>query len=100
MHKIATEIGNGSLGGSAMLIDAECHERCTSLPTNVLALNRQTSRPDLVLTAGFHGHLKLMPRRLRSDPHVTFHLIEVGYTLTFRVHAHVQALLSGQSGAA
>ena len=92
-NKIATEIGNGSLGGSAMLMDAECHERYTSLPTSILALNKQTSRPDLVLTAGFHGDLDLMPRRLRSDPHVTLHLIEVGYTSDFRVHAHVQAKL-------
>ena len=53
VHKIAMEIGMGSYGGSALLTDAECHERYDSFPSSVLSLNRQTSRPDLVLAAGF-----------------------------------------------
>ena len=50
---------------SAILVDAEWHERYVSFPngtdTSVLLLHRQTSRPDIALVADFQGDTELKP---------------------------------------
>ena len=97
VNVIAAGIRQGAFAGHQMFVDAECHERYSSFPRTVLPLYQQTSRPDIVLIvgSGIGGLDSYIPVARRRDS--VLHLVEVGYTMDFRVHEHMAVKIQQHS---
>ena len=90
VHSLAEIISEGAFTDFALLSDAECHSRYTSLPRGMLPVSMQTSRPDIVIVEGFAADIHTVRASHRRDPTLKLHLVEVTFTSDFMVHNAVQ----------
>ena len=110
VHRIAQAFQQGSLGGGTIFCDAEGHTRYPStpngrrLPSWVLPVSLQSSRPDLVIIPSLSPPGPVPRRGPPPDHHPsqwshadrashTICIIEVGYSTDTRVHSKTREKL-------
>ena len=86
VHEVASAVRAGIFGDCYMLCDAECHDRYRSMPTSMLPVSMQSSRPDLVLVQGLPALASRRMAHVRGDPGVCIHLVEVTFSGDFNLH--------------